>query len=220
VGTRSSSTAGTRSSRKLAVVPDDRFAHDAFFIDQLIRPIANLYRISTLGADGASAHEPLAFVRQKKLAIKEDIRFFADESEQDELFRIKARKIMEFRTRYDVTTPAGERVGVLEKVFGKSLLRSTWRILDADERELAVAQEKSMPIAILRRVIDAVPYGDFIPIVFQFTIQRDGQEIGDMRRPIGVRDRYILKLGGDPDRTIDRRVAVALAVALDALQSR
>jgi hypothetical protein len=201
-------------------VQDDRFAHDAFFIDQLIRPIANLYRISTLGADGASAHEPLAFVRQKKLAIKEDIRFFADESEQEELFRIKARQMFEVRARYDVVTPAAERIGVLEKIFGKSLLRSTWRIQDTNEQELAIAQEKSMPVAILRRVIDAVPYGDFIPIVFQFTIQMDGREVGEMRRPIGVRDRYILRLSGDPDRRIDRRVAVALAVALDALQSR
>jgi hypothetical protein len=199
---------------------DQRFAHDAFFIDQLIRPIANLYRISTLGADGSSPGEPLGFVRQKKLAIKEDIRFFADESEHEELFRLKARKIMEFRTRYDVTTPMGERIGVLEKVFGKSLLRSSWRILDAAEQEVAFAQEKSMPVALLRRVIDAVPYGDFIPIVFQFTILMDGREIGEMRRPIGVRDRYILKLHGDPDRRIDRRVVVALGVALDALQSR
>jgi hypothetical protein len=109
---------------------------------------------------------------------------------------------------------------VLEKVFGKSLLRSTWRIHDENEQELAVAEEKSVPVAILRRVIDAVPYGDFIPIVFQFTIKMNGNQIGEMRRPLGVRDRYILKLNGDPDRRIDRRVVVALGVALDALQSR
>ena len=199
---------------------DDRFAHDAFFVDQLIRPIVNLYRISTLGADGSSAGQPLAFVRQKKLAIKEDIRFFADESEAEELFRIKARAVFDVRGRYDVTTPEGERIGLLEKVFGISLLRSTWRIYDSDEQQVALAQEKSMPIAILRRAIDLVPYGELVPIVFQFTILMDGREVGELRRPIGLRDRYILKLGGDPDRRIDRRVAVALAIALDALQSR
>jgi uncharacterized protein YxjI len=201
-------------------VQDDRFAHDAFFIDQLIRPVANLYRISTLGADGASPGEPLAFVRQKKLAIKEDIRFYADESEHEELLRLKARKIMEFRTRYDVTTPMGERIGVLEKVFGKSLLRSTWRVHDANEQELAMDEEKRMHVALLRRVIDAVPYGDFVPIVFQFTIRMDGREVGELRRPIGVRDRYILTIEGDPEHRIDRRLVVALGVALDALQSR
>jgi hypothetical protein len=201
---------------------DDRFAHDGFFIDQLIRPIANLYRISTLGADGASPGEPLAFVRQKKLAIREDIRFFADESEQEELFRLKARQWLEFRGRYDVVTPAGERVGVLEKVFGVSLIRSTWRVHDAQEQPLATAQEKSLPVAILRRALDLAPFEllAFVPIVFQFVIRMDEQEVGTLRRPIGVRDRYILDLPGDPERRIDRRVAVALAIALDALQSR
>jgi uncharacterized protein YxjI len=198
----------------------ERFAHDAYFVDQLIRPIANLYRISTLGADGSSPGQPLAFVRQKKLAIKEDIRFFADETESEELFRIKARAVFEVRGRFDITTPEGERIGLLEKVFGISLLRSTWRIYDANEQQVALVQEKSMPIAILRRAIDLVPYGELIPIVFQFTILMDGREAGELRRPIGLRDRYILKLSGDPDRRIDRRVAVALAIALDALQSR
>jgi len=199
---------------------DDRFAHDAFFIDQLIRPMANLYRISTLGPDGSSPGEPLAFVRQKKLAIKEDIRFFADESEQEELFRLKARQVIEIRGRFDVLMPDGGRIGTLEKVFGASLLRSTWRILDANEAEVAMAQEKSVPLALLRRVIDLVPFGEFVPILFQFEILMDGREVGELRRPIGVRDRYILRLPGDPDRRIDRRVAVALAIALDALQSR
>jgi hypothetical protein len=198
----------------------ERFAHDAFFVDQLIRPVANLYRISLLGPDGASAGEPLAFVRQKRLALKEDIRFFADESEQEELFRLKARQLLELRGRYDVTTPNGERIGVLEKVFGVSLLRSTWRIYDALEQQVAMAQEKSVPVALLRRAIDFVPYGEFVPIVFQFTILMDGREAGDLRRPLGIRDRYILRIGGDPERRIDRRVAVALAIALDALQSR
>jgi hypothetical protein len=201
-------------------VSADRFAHDSFFVDQLIRPIVNLYRISTLGPDGASPHEPLAFVRQKKLALKEDIRFFADESEQEELFRIKARQVFDVRGRYDVTSPDGQRFGQLEKVFGISLLRSTWRIYDAAEQQVALAQEKSVPVAILRRAIDFVPYGELVPIVFQFTILMDGREVGEIRRPIGLRDRYIVKLGGDPDRRIDRRVAAALAIALDALQSR
>ena len=199
---------------------DGRFAHDAFFVDQLLRPVANLYRISTLGADGGSPGEPLAFVRQKRLAIKEDIRFFADESEQEELFRLKARAVMEIGGRYDVVVPDGSRLGVLEKRFRESLLRSTWRILDANEQEIAIVRERSMPIALLRRAIDFVPYGELVPILFQFVILMEGRDVGELRRPIGVRDRYVLKLGGDVERRINRRVAVALAVALDALQSR
>jgi hypothetical protein len=198
---------------------DELFAQDAFFIDQLIRPIANLYRISTLGSEGGPG-QPVAFVRQKKLSIREDIRFFADESETDELFRMKARQVFDVRGRYDVTSPEGERIGTLEKVLGISFIRSTWRVYDANEQQVALAQEKSIHVALLRRLIDFVPYGEFAPIVFQFTILMDGREVGELRRPVGVRDRYTLTLGGDPDRRLDRRVAVALGIALDALQSR
>jgi ribosomal protein S4E len=77
-----------------------------------------------------------------------------------------------------------------------------------------------MPVALLRRAIDFVPYGELVPILFQFTIRVDGREVGELRRPVGVRDRYILRLAGDTEHRIDRRVAVALAIALDALQSR
>jgi len=194
---------------RVSTVPDA----DRFEIEQLIRPMVNLYRVSSHGA-------PVAFVRQKRLSMKEDIRFFAHEDETEELFRIKARSMMELGGRYDVTTPAGEKIGVLEKVFGKSLLRSTWRILDADEQEVAVAQERSMLVAIARRVADLVPYGEFVPILFHFRIDRGEQHLGDFTRPIGVRDRYTLDLSGDTERTIDRRLGITLGVALDALQSR
>jgi len=186
---------------------------DRFVIDQLIRPMVNLYRISANG-------EPIAFVRQKRLAIKEDIRFFADEDESEELFRLKARAMMEFGGRYDVTTPDGQRIGVLGKVFGKSLVRSTWQVLDAGEQELAIAKERSVPVAILRRVIDAVPYGELVPIPFHFTIDSGDRHIGDLNRRFGVRDTYDLDVSGDTDRRIDRRLAIALGIALDALQSR
>jgi hypothetical protein len=189
------------------------FEADRFEIEQLIRPMVNLYRISSRGL-------PVAFVRQKRMAIKEDIRFFAHEDESDELFRIKARSLMELGGRYDVTTPAGEKIGVLEKVFGKSLLRSTWRILDSAEQEVAIAQERSMLVAVIRRVIDAVPYGEFVPILFHFRIDHGERHLGDFTRPIGVRDRYTLDLSADSERTIDRRLGIALGIALDALQSR
>ncbi len=191
----------------------DWLSEDRFVIDQLIRPMVNLYRIS-------AGPTPVAFVRQKRMAIKEDIRFYADENETHELWRLKARSLMEFGGRYDVTTPEGESIGVLGKVFGKSLLRSTWQILDSTEQELGIAKERSMPIAVLRRVIDMVPYGDFIPIPFHFTIDAGERHIGDLNRRFGVRDTYDLDVSGDVERTVDRRLAVSLGIALDALQSR
>lgn len=185
----------------------DPFSSDRYLVEQLIRPIANLYRVS---ADG----RPVAFVRQKKLKIKEDLRFFEDEDETRELFRIKARSVFEVRGTYDVTGAEEQPIGALQKDFVASFGRSTWRALDAEGGVVAVAREQNLVVAVLRRVAD-------LPLPFHFDIDSaDGRRLGELRRAFSVRDRYDLDLTSDVERRLDRRLAVALAVALDALQDR
>jgi uncharacterized protein YxjI len=183
------------------------FDGDRFTIEQLIRPMVNLYRIS---ADG----EPIAFVRQKKLKLKEDIRFFADESQSEELFRLNARQVLDVRGRFDVVAGDGTPIAVLEKVFGASLLRSTWRVLSPEGEEIAVAREQNQLVAILRRIQNT------IPLPYHFEILADGRPLGQVRRRFSLRDRYDVDLTNDVERRLDRRAAIALAVALDALQRR
>jgi hypothetical protein len=192
---------------------DDRFAHDRLLIKQLIRPMVNLYEVS---ADG----QPVCFVRQKRMALREDLRAFADESETQEVFRIKARSVVDIGGRYDVTAPDGPAIGALVKVLGASLIRSTWRVLGADDEELFVATERSMAVAIGRRVAGFLPFGEVLPIPYHFVFLAGEQELGGLRRILGLRDQYDLDLTGDPERRVDRRLAVALAIALDALQAR
>jgi uncharacterized protein YxjI len=200
---------------------DEAFSYDRYLVDQLVRPMINLYRVTPLAAGETPAGGPIAYVRQKRMALKEDIGFYADESETQLLFRIKARSMIDIGGRYDVTDPAGARIGVLEKVFGKSLLRSTWRILAAEEQELATAQERSMAMAILRRAIDFVPdVGGLIPIPYNFDIHVNGDVVGRMDRKFQLRDRYVLDLTGDSEKAVDRRLAIALAIGLDTLQNR
>src|SRR6266581_3546009 len=128
----------------------EAFDFDRYLVDQLIRPIANLYRVTPLAAGETPAGPPIAYVRQKKLAIREDIRFYADEQETQEIFRIKARSMFDIGgARYDVA--AGEaRIGVLDHMFRQSLLRSTWTVRDGGEAELMIARERSLVGAIAR----------------------------------------------------------------------
>ena len=199
----------------------DRFAYDRFLVDQLVRPIANLYRVTPLAAGEAPAGPPVAYVRQKKLAIKEDIRFYGDESETAELFRLQARSVLDMGgSRYDIFA-GEERIGFLWHKFRESLLRTTWHIGGGDEEEVAIARERSQVGAILRRVVDFVPdVGGWIPIPYNFEFLIGDRVVGGMNRRFQLRDSYVLDLSGDTDRTIDRRVAIALAIALDALQNR
>jgi uncharacterized protein YxjI len=202
-------------------VSTDGFGYDRFLVEQLVRPIVNLYRVTPLAAGEAPAGGPVAFVRQKRMAIKEDIRFFADEQETQELFRIKARSILDTGgARYDVTSSDGQPIGLLEHRFKQSLLRSTWRVTNADGEEVLVARERSLPFAILRRLKNFSDLGEWIPIPYNFDLLQGEQVIGHMNRKFQIRDRYLLDLGGDHEHKVDRRLAIALAIGLDTLQNR
>ena len=197
------------------------FQYDRFLVDQLLRPIANLYRVTPLAAGEAPAGPPIAYVRQKKLALKEDIRFYADEGQTQEIFRLAARSVLDMGgSRYDILA-GDERIGFLWHKFRESLIRTTWHVGGPNEEEVAIARERSLVGAVLRRAIDFVPdVGGWIPIPYNFEFLAGDRVIGAMDRKFKLRDQYVLDLSGDTDRKIDRRVAVALAIALDALQNR
>jgi uncharacterized protein YxjI len=197
-------------------------ASDRFLVQQVFKPIANEYRISIPSPGSSDEGRPLLFVKQKKLKIKEDIRFRLDPDREEHLFMIKARTVFEFRGRHDVLDAGGQPIGSLEKSFAKSLFRSHWHVRDAAGTQLFEAHEASMPVALIRRFAGFLSewLGPLTWLPFNFALLRDGEEVGHYTRVLGTfRDRYVLELNerfGDADR----RLVLAFAVALDALQDR
>jgi uncharacterized protein YxjI len=205
-----------------AGVLHDLETSDRFLVQQVFKPIGNEYRISVPLPGSKEEGRPLLFVKQKKLKIKEDIRFRLDPDAEAHLFMIKAKTVFEFRGRHEVLDEHGQAIGMLEKAFGKSLIRSHWHVRDPAGELLLEAYESNLVIAIVRRVADLV--SDWLSALawlpFNFTLERDGAEVGTYKRVLGkFRDRYVLELGPGAEG-IDRRLVLAFAVALDALQDR
>ncbi len=198
---------------------------DRFVLRQKFRFVVNEYIFHLPGRDGETPGEPICYVRQKAFKFKEDIRFYTDESMSAELMRIKARQRFDPRASYDVTAADGQRIGAIQKVFGASLLRSTYRIKGPGDEELAIAKEASVQVALFRRLVGFVPYlenvANWLPIPYHFVFERQGIEIGTYRRQLfKLRDTYTIDMSSDPDRTVDRRLVLAIAVGMDALQAR
>jgi uncharacterized protein YxjI len=207
-----------------AIAPVDPNAHDRFVLRQRIRLVINQYEFS-LPQEGDEPGQPFLFVEQKRFKFKEDIRFYTDDSKTRELFRIKARQRFDPRARYDVTAADGSKIGEIQKVFGKSLIRSTYTLFDASGAEVAVARERGLFTALFRRFVGFVPYvGDFadwLPIAYHFDFIRGEEKLGEHNRKLwSFRDVYTIDMSGDPQHTIDRRLILANAVGMDALQAR
>jgi uncharacterized protein YxjI len=189
-----------------------------FFVKQRITLMVNRYEIRVANPDGSEG-ALMAFAEQKRMKLKEEINFFTDESKTRQVFTFKARQRLDVHAEHDVLDETGRPLGYVKKQFGASLLRSTWDL--AAPGLAAVGRERSQLIAILRRIWDLIPYlGEvWIPFVFHFDFvdAATGQPVMSSERVWAFRDRYEVTV---PDQQLDFRVAAAMAVALDALQSR
>jgi uncharacterized protein YxjI len=188
-----------------------------FFVRQKITMVVNRYEILDAAADGGEGR-PLAFAEQKRMKFKEEVTFFADASRSRPVFAFKARHGLDVQAAHDVFDEHGRPLGYFRKDFTASLVRSTWHL--AVPGLEAVGRERRPAIAVLRRVWDVLPVVDdvWIPFVFHFDfVDQQGRTVLTSERQKSVRDRYTVSV---PDPRLDFRVAAAMAVALDALQSR
>lgn len=190
---------------------------ERFAVTQKVTLAVNRYDIRALLTDGTPG-ELLATAEQKRLAFKEQVTFFADDSRTVPVFSFRARKRLDVGSGYDVVDAAGTAIGSFHKDFGRSLLRSTWRLEAAGLQ--ATGRERNVTVAGLRRVWDLVPVVGVVPIPFvyhfDFVDALDRTILTSTRR-FSARDRHDVTV---PGGHIDGRLAAAMAVALDALQDR
>ena len=190
--------------------PDMLQAQQRFHIRQRVRLMVNQYEVLAVAPDGSEG-QLLAFAQQKRLAIKEQVTLYTDDSKQQPVLGFKARQALDLGATYDVTDAAGNPVGLFRKNFAQSLLRSTWHVEQAGLPEVT-GQERSLPVALLRRFVDSLSW---LPYHFDFTA--GGQPVFSVVKKWGLRDRYVVEI---QHPQIDRRLVIAMAVALDALQAR
>ena len=65
-------------------------------------------------------------------------------------------------------------------------------------------------------------FADWLPIPYHFEFSRgDGECSGPTPgRRWKFRDTYTIDMSGDPEHSLDRRLVLAIAVGIDALQAR
>jgi uncharacterized protein YxjI len=195
---------------------------ERYTLRQKLTLMVNRYEIRAVDAAGVEG-PVLAVAQQKRMAFKEQVTFYGDEARTQPVFSFKARQRLDLGATYDVLDANGSPIGWFRKDFGKSLLRSSWHLGTPDGLE-AFGTERNRNIAILRRVWDLLPVVGDIPVPFLFHFDftaQDGTVVLTSHRRRSIRDRYEI---GVPVAAngwqLDWRVGLAMAVALDALQSR
>lgn len=155
------------------------------------------------------------YSKMKAFKLKEDLRIFSGEDMQEELLSIRARSVLDFGATYDVVdSKTGQKLGALRRKALASFLRDQWLILDANDQEIGGAQEDSMALALVRRFLSNLVPQTFVGQVggapaFVFK-QRFNPFIAKIDLDYSV----------DLQRRLDRRLGIAAAVLLCAIEGR
>lgn len=152
----------------------------------------------------------VAYSKQKRFKLKEDIVLYSDETCTQPLLSIKARSVIDFGATYDIVDmTTGQNLGAARRKGLKSILKDTWKILDANGNEYAEFVEDSN--AILRRFVP------LIPARYHFSIQGQHDIIMAQRfNPIIKKTDIMIPQG----HQLDRRVVAAVALLSSAIEGR
>ena len=190
-------------------MPAAAFNHDRFHARAKVFDISPKFFFYDLQG------QKIGFLKQKLFKLKEDIRLYGDETMAQELLTIKARKILDISTVYDVTDSSSQqKVGALKRRGMKSILRDEWMILDASDLEIGRIREDSAALALVRRFLTNI-----IPQKYQF--EAGGQMVGTARQRWNP---FVLKMdvdvSADTSRRLDRRLVAAAIVLLLAVEGK
>ena len=179
-----------------------------------------LIRRKVLTVVGAKFHvydgqgELIGFSKQKAFKLKEDIRFFSDETMTEEKLLIQARQIVDFAAAYDVVdSRSGKKLGACRRRGWKSIMRDSWEILDENDNPIAKVAEDSMLMATLRRFLS-----NLIPQLYHIT-DNAGAKQADLR----VRFNpfvYKMEVEVAPGATVNRALILATGILLAAIEGR
>ena len=129
---------------------------------------------------------------------------------QDQRFAVLTRS-------YTVVTAGGEVLARLRKRYVHNVVRKRWYLETPAGQVVAFAIEDSIVLSLLRRVLGSL----FGLLRTNFVlVHPDGTVLGEFNRKFTLLDRYVLDFTADPERYLDRRVALALGVMLDTGERR
>jgi uncharacterized protein YxjI len=155
------------------------------------------------------------------LSVKRHVTFYRDESKRERLLDIlQDKKFQPITKTYTVRDARGRPIARFGKNILFNLFRKRWYVWapGSGRRLLFLANEDSIILSLLRRFLG--PLFGLLRTNFIFLPAGTDDVIGEFKRKFTILDRYVLDMSADPQRLMDRRIALALGVMLDTGERR
>lgn len=154
-----------------------------------------------------------------RLEQKRHVTFYRDETKCAKLLTVRQDKKLELITAtFTVLDSNDKLLGTFSKNYLYDILRKRWECRDRTGNLLFIAREDSIIKSILRRLFG--PLLGLLRINFILCDPVSNNLLGVFNRSFTILDRYVLDMGDDSRKRIDRRLALAMGVMLDTGERR
>ncbi|MHB0912594.1 MAG: hypothetical protein ACYC2Y_04020 [Armatimonadota bacterium] len=155
------------------------------------------------------------FASMKAFKLKESITLYTDEAKTEPVILIRAWNIIDFSSAYDVCDAvSGEKLGALRRLGFRSMLKDEWVIMDAKDNEIGRIKEDQWVLAMIRRVVTNVIPQSFAGTIGESTVFEFRQGWNPFASKLH------LDFSMDREKLLDRRIGLAAAVLLSAIEGR
>ena len=151
-------------------------------IDFSFKILALASQIRITDANG----QMLGYVKQKLFKLKEDIRVFTDDSQTNQIFGIKADRILDFSAKYNFTDRNGALLGSIRRKGMRSIWKAHYEIYDERDAQVMEIREENGWIKVVDALVGEVPVvGIFSGYLFNpaYLVSRtDGSVVARMQK--------------------------------------
>lgn len=132
-----------------------------------------------------SQGNPVCYVKQKLLKLKEAVNVFSDSTQQNLLCQIKADRIIDFSAKYHFEDAQGHNFGAVGRKGAKSIFKAHYDVLRDGEVVMTITEDNGW-VKVLDATLGEIPVlGMFTGYFFNpsYTLKTlDGQEVMRLRK--------------------------------------
>jgi uncharacterized protein YxjI len=99
----------------------------------------------------------IGYVKQKLFKLKEEVNVFADESQSELLYNIKADRVIDFSARYNFTLSNGQFIGSIKRQGMRSIWKANYEISDANNQQVLQINEENAWTKVFDALVGEVP---------------------------------------------------------------
>jgi uncharacterized protein YxjI len=132
-----------------------------------------------------AAGQLVLYVRQKALALREDVRVYADEQQRQQLYQLNADRIIDWSASYLVRTADGQELGHVRRKGMRSLWKATYEVVDPTGTRVALIHEENPWVKVIDGLVGEIPIvGMIVPMFINpsYLVDRDGQAMLRVRK--------------------------------------